>query len=108
MYSKRYYFIYIVLDDDYSNQKFSNMSDTIIQQTINNMILNRPYSLDNFKSLDNKTRLLDAAVNTWNGDAILSVIFVFMLLTMFSLNWECILYSAQVFKNHLKSFLIIK
>lgn len=40
---------------------------------VNKMLMKKPYSLDCFKSMDEKEELLDEAIQCGNGDAILSV-----------------------------------
>lgn len=42
--------------------------------TLENILLGRPYSLEEYQSLSSKTSLIDAAIKSGDGNAILGVI----------------------------------
>ena len=60
--------------------KLKNLPETSGVQpdiTLRKILLGQPYSLEQYKSLASKTALLDAAIISGDGNAILIVIFYF-------------------------------
>lgn len=46
-----------------------------IEETINNILLDKPYDFKNFRSLSSKINLLDHAIKMADGNCLLTVIF---------------------------------
>jgi hypothetical protein len=65
--------IFIVLKADTLQYIPDDSFNVHPDETLKKILLGQPYSLEQYKSLSSKTALIDAAIKSGNGNAILGV-----------------------------------
>lgn len=76
-------------------------------QTVRDMVLGRPFSLEGYRSLQDKEALLDAALEFGDGDAILSVT-IMLKNTLKRSKFLAVLGARQVAADQLVSHLVMR
>lgn len=74
---------------------------------IRKMLLKKPYSLECFRALHEKECLLDEAIRSGNGDAILAVV-LFLQRTLKKKNFHFIMQSRLEATKHFINYLLIR
>ena len=78
-----------------------------VSQTVEDMVLGRPYSLDGFKSFKEKEHLLDTALESGDGDVILSVTLM-LRSTLKKSKFISLMSSRQEAANHVIADMIVR
>ena len=73
-----FYFTFAVLEADKLQFIPDESASVHPDVTLKKILVGQPYALEQYKSLASKTALLDAAIKSGNGNAILGVCFVFL------------------------------
>lgn len=78
-----------------------------VLSVIRKILLNKPYSLECFRTLQEKESLLNEAIRSGNGDAILAVV-MFLQRTLKKKHFQTIMQSHTEAVRHFINFLLIR
>lgn len=74
---------------------------------VRKILLKKPYSLECFRALHEKENLLDAAIESGNGDAILAIV-LFLKQTLRKSHFNSILQTRPVAVKHYINYLLLR